>query len=328
MHSTTGEAFDGEGRFWHCNSKLCPKCISDQSRRNRNELRRALDSTRLFVGEHWHFLTLTMPTQSLGLLEARSILNYTWSLFRKREWFKRTIRGGCKSEEFTLNKTGYNYHLHLIVGSKYIDYSEFRTEWTRCLRTAFERKQRSISIATSDSLAVANCQRIRSLDDAIKEVAKYITKTSTWKKIRTEDLLDVVRIRRFPRMFELFGCLRQIQPQNEQQEKKRVNKKTILDTKCISDGWSESGWRKRLNTHGAINYFDRLERQIIDQISFRMEQLKLRYPAAKFYTKKEQKKWSKEFFFDLLFAIQNKRAIEKKTVYIKRRFDSDLLTPI
>jgi hypothetical protein len=283
LHNSFGEAFDGSGRFWTCGSKLCSDCLAKTSRRNRKMLSAIIEAQRMMVGEHYHFLTLTMPNNGLPLLEARQIMNYAWTLFRKKEWFKETFSGGCKSEEFTLTKRGYHYHMHCIVRGRFVIYSSLRHFWTEALRVAFERCGKDLSIATSDSMAIANIQRIGSISEAIKEVAKYITKASSWRRLKPSDLLDVARIERWPRMFEFFGSFRNLTGVAVPEDDDRPIDKTILDTKCLSDGESVRGWRSQCRSIGVAKYLVYLARQIIEQRQFRMEQLKFHYKAATFH---------------------------------------------
>jgi hypothetical protein len=283
LHTTTGEAYDGHGRFWCCGSKLCPSCLARSSRHARKLITLAIQNQKLLVGEHYHFLTLTMPNYGLPLLEARQLMHYAWTLFRKKKWFRDRVLGGCRSEEFTLTKTGYHYHQHLIVRSKYLEYHSFRHQWTECLRTAFARAGKSLSFATSDHMAIANCQRVGSITEAVKEVAKYITKATSWKRLASSDLLDAARIERWPRMFELFGSFRTALSGVAVPEVDEASDKTILDTKSLSDGDSGRGWREQFRTLGVVGYLDKLHEDIATESEFRMLQLKHKYSAAVFW---------------------------------------------
>lgn len=282
LHNEHGEAFDGGGRFWNCGSKLCESCLAKASRRNRKILSAIINHQKLLVGQHYHFMTLTMPTQDLTLLQARSIMNYAWTLFRKKDWFKKTFIGGCKSEEFTLNKKGYHYHMHFIAVGKWVNYNSMRHFWTEALRVAFIRNGLSLSCATTDGLAIANIRKIGSITDAVREVAKYITKSSSWRKLKAIDLLDAARIERWPRMFEFFGSFRIPSCGVAVPEVEDSLNKTILDTKQLSDGDPEQGWRARCRQLGAERYLSELHQQITDQSDFRMKQLKFHYTAARF----------------------------------------------
>jgi hypothetical protein len=288
LHDTDGECYDGSGRFWFCGSKMCPYCLAKQTRRNRKNLRKSIDAQKLIVGENLHFLTLTMPNEGLDLLEARSLMNYAWVIFRKRKWFRSRVIGGCKSEEFTLTKRGFHYHLHAIVRSRYIEYHAFRAEWTSALRVAFERKGMKLSIATSDKLAIANCVRVRSIDDAVNEVAKYVTKSTSWKRVTSTALLDLCRIRRWPRMFELFGSFSQealrvssVDEASVEEQEERSNK-AILDTTSISDGSSATNWRTAASTMFADRYLAQFEQSLYEHWQARVLQLKKRYAYATF----------------------------------------------
>lgn len=191
LHTQTGDLYDGSGRFWACGSKLCPHCLAKQSKRVRSKLKDAIAEQKLNVGEHWHFLTFTMPMADLSLLDARKALIIAWMLFRKKKWFKDKIIGFFKSEEFTVSRGKVHYHCHVLVRSRFIEYSSMRHFWTESLRSAFPEVGRTFSAATSDGMAIANCRRVGSLSEAVKEVAKYLTKCTSWRKVPTSELLDL-----------------------------------------------------------------------------------------------------------------------------------------
>ncbi len=293
LHNDKGDCFDGSGRFWFCGSKMCPYCLARQSQRNRKKLRAAILQQRVVVddersplglpvGQNYHFLTLTMPNIGLPIIEARAILNLAWSLFRKKDWFRKTIVGGAKSEEFTLTARGYHYHAHSLVRSRYINYSSLRHYWTESLRVAFSRYGKTLDAATSDHLAIANCRRVGSIEDAIKEVAKYMTKSTSWQRIDAEQLLDLCRIIRWPRMFELFGSFRLPPAVAALEVDEDIPNKTILDTKSLSDGEPETGWRTTVNELGVAAYLEKLDEGILSQAELRMRQLRHHYKYAKF----------------------------------------------
>lgn len=296
LHNDDGELYDGGGRFWSCGSKLCPSCLAKQARRNRSRLREAIGKQKLRTGENLHFVTFTMPNPGLDLITTRSIMNRAWSLLRKRQYWKQLVKGGCKSEEFTVTAKGFHYHMHQILRAGFISYSKLKSEWTECLqKAALDVADHSMTFATSDKLAIVNVQRVRSVDSAIKEVAKYITKADAWSKLESSTLLDLARIRRFPRMFELFGTFAladtaerpsraslevSIQPLNNNQLR---DIEAILDTQSISDGeLFEPSWRGRANRVGAAEYLAELHQRIGEAVEIRKGQLKRKYHAATF----------------------------------------------
>lgn len=286
LHNKDGELFNGSGRFWLCGSKLCPYCLQRQSQRMRAKLRVAIEAQRLMVNEHWHFLTFTMPKVGLDLLTARSVLNMAWSLFRKKVWFQGRIAGYFKSEEFTTATGGVHYHCHVLARSRYIEYSSLRHFWTESLRTAFLRHGKTLTAATSDGMAIANCRRVGSVSEAVNEVAKYLTKSSSWRKVPTSELLDLARIRRWPRMCEFGGTLRLPPAVAFLEVDEAFPNKTILDTKSLSDGEPETGWRSEASELGAADYLEKLHQRVLEQSIIRMQQLKRHFAAANFWTLK------------------------------------------
>ena len=154
------------------------------------------------------------------------------------------------------------------------------------------------------------------LQNAVLEVCKYITKNDSWEKIPPTDLIEIASIKRFPRMFELFGCFRdhrkdQTNPSieglvNEASVKyaESGGEYTILDTKQISDGLNSSpdefsgnsppeievkprrreNWRVFIEKYGIDDYIERLTNEIHRAWEYRKYALKAKYPYASFHT--------------------------------------------
>lgn len=321
LHSEeTGELFDANGNFWGCGSRLCPSCVAKLSRRSRQQLRLALEEQKLFVGESYQFITLTMPNPGLSLLRTRAILDRAWVLFRKREYFKERIRGGSKSEEFTVTESGYHYHFHLLCVSRFLSYDRLRQEWTDCLKTVFKESNLPCSFQTSDGLAMVRVERVsgrRNVENAVLEVCKYITKNDSWEKIPPDDLIEIASIKRFPRMFELFGCFRENRKESKNHSEKSasdnelltknnefLDENTILDTKQISDGIDsasdkfsgssppeevakrrrQENWRVFIEKFGIDDYIERLTNELHQAWECRRFALKMKYPYAEFHT--------------------------------------------
>lgn len=300
LHNADGEPFDGAGRFWTCGQKLCPYCIAKQAQRNRKRLRAILRNQTidprnpnskkgLLVGHHLKFLTLTMVKQNgMSLRQTRQLMQDAWALFRKRRYFERVMIGGCKSEEFTLNRDGYHYHLHILGRTRYIDWSTFRSQWTECVEFVFREANIPFKVSTSDGWLWIQDTPLRSVESGIQEVAKYITKSDSWSKLRDEDLLDVVRIERWPRMFEFFGTFR---PERKPRtppvaalggETTPANK-TIVHTTLITDLDSVQTWRNRARRLGLSKYLAKLQRQITTMRSVRIFELRAKYQAAELF---------------------------------------------
>ncbi len=325
LHNTeTGELYAGNGNLWSCGSKLCPSCVAKASNRSRKELKLSLKNQKLLTGEMYQFITLTIPNPGLSLIQTRAVIDRIWTLFRKRDYFKHKVRGGSKSEEFTLTENGYHYHYHLLCVTRFLNFTEFRREWSECIEIAFREFNLPCEFKTEDGLAMVKIKRLSSsangLKGAIQEVCKYVTKSDSWEKLPQKDLIEVASIKRFWRMFEIFGSFRAQRNANVVLESPNVfitylltklivevlkyirtgERITILDTKQISDGecssefadlpekvpkkQREMPWRKYILENGLESYFEKLAEQVEKTRYSRKCFLSLKYKYAMFHT--------------------------------------------
>lgn len=268
INHSTGEVFTATGQYWECGSKLCSNCIRRQMRRTRKKLLIAIELQKLNAGERYYFVTLTIPNPNRSLIITREIVNDAWRSFSRRKTFADLIRGGVKAEEFTLTKNGYHYHLHLIILSSFLRYNEIRRLWTESLDAAFTKHGIRYNIKTSDGLAIINIQRIKVNDKSIYEVCKYVTKSDSWTKMAASDLIDVARIQRWPRMFELFGCFK-IQ--------------LIVHTKdlsVINTNFKLPYWRITVERIGLSRYSLRLINEVNNTIKHRAPTIAAKWPNS------------------------------------------------
>ena len=243
------------------------------------------------VGQKYSFITLTLPTQNISLLKAHEMIDRAWKLFRKRRWFRLHIFGGGKCEEYTVKKRGFHYHIHILARTNYVHWNDLRSVWTECVKKAFEEAELDWKVNTKTGMVVANEQTVGSISDAINEVAKYMTKSCSWTQMDREQLLDSCRIRRWPRMFELFGEFAEakllpvaaLEAEELERKKKERQNKDYLDTTPLSDARPETGWRDDLAKLGVVRYLEKMETAAIDQAMHRKEQLKVHYKYASFY---------------------------------------------
>jgi hypothetical protein len=325
LHNTeTGELYAGNGNLWSCGSKLCPSCVAKASNRSRNELKLSLKNQKLLTGEMYQFITLTIPNPNLSLIQTRTLIDRIWTLFRKRDYFKNKVRGGSKSEEFTLTENGYHYHYHLLCVTRFLNFTEFRREWSECIEIAFREFNLPCEFKTDDGLAMVKIKRLSSsvngLKGAIQEVCKYVTKSDSWERLPQKDLIEIASIKRFWRMFEIFGSFRVQRNANVVLESPNVfityllsklvveilkyiqtgERNTILDTKQISDGECSSefqdlpekvpkrqrelSWRKYILENGLESYFEKLAEQVGKTRYARKCFLSLKYKFAMFRT--------------------------------------------
>jgi len=270
----TGELFDGGGRYWSCGSKLCNHCVAKKSQQNRKHLREKIQQRKLQSGENWQFITFTMPKLGLNLIETRDVVHRAWTLFRKRKYIAERFRCGAKSEEFTLSKGDYHYHIHVLGVCRSINYQMIRQIWTDCLRIAYAEINRELFCDTKDGLAIIKILRVYSMEKTIFEITKYLTKSDSWKKINKQTLIEIARIRRFPRMFEFFGEFRET---HEKKEKAIVHKTSLNDGRISLE---HSYWRDICQSFGSDRYLTKLLISLENSIEVRKDQLRQKFPHS------------------------------------------------
>lgn len=269
------------GRFWKCNTRLCPSCLADTARRSRAKLRHAWQQQKPQSGERYSFATFTIVNPSLPLVSTIRLVERTWTLFRKRKVSCDLIRGGCKSVEFTLTKRGFHVHLHCIFLSKFLLYSEIRRAWTECFIKACEEFHLELAIRNADAMLRVVIKPVSERERSIQEVSKYITKSDSWYKMPMSDLREIVMISRWNRAFELFGSFRTGH---------------IVHTKCLNDGdqavAKESArdaleraaicrtWRDILAYHGLETFKKFQANEVLRHQRARRYRLVVRWPGA------------------------------------------------
>lgn len=279
----TGEMFDGFGRYWQCNSKLCAFCVRDNARRNRTTLRAAIARQKLLVGEHFRFITLTVPNLGLDIPTTRHLVNRAWSLLRKRLWFRRSVVGGAKAEEFTKTPTGYHYHLHLLTRSRNINAVDLRSEWTDCVRTVFAEEGHPFEVNTSDGMLIANIKIVHDLHQVANEVCKYVTKSTTWSSMPDEALNSIALVPHWHRMFDVFGTFRNI-AEKEKQEPTRylsdADGNPSLFSYDAEPHEPRNHWRLLVKQMPLDQYIARLNNEFEETVRRRTEIMQLKFPWA------------------------------------------------
>lgn len=277
----TGELYNAYGQYWNCNSKLCPTCTAQSSRRARKLLIQRIQLLERKRGDRISFPTLTIKNPNLPLIQTRQLFNRAWQLLRKRKFWCDTIIGGFKSEEFTLTASGYHYHIHLLIQSRFILFNEFRRIWTECVEKAFNEHGLELHVNTIDKLLIVRFEKINDIQSIPNELCKYITKTDSWSKIKTDDLKELALVRRWHRTREFFGSWQS--PQKEDQNELEP----ILDKSDLSDGVfsavaTQDAWQDRVFLIGNERYRIELREEFERRRTFRRAQLKLRWKDAVF----------------------------------------------
>ncbi len=305
------ECFNGFGNLWGCGSKLCHSCVTRAASRNRKLAREVLENTKLVRREYFcyvkqksvveqekfRFITLTMPKVNLSCVWTLDLLKRAWELFRKLDFTKNYFGGFVKSTEFTVrNDRTYHAHIHLLAVSVFIPEKLIKKYWLNCVRTAFNES----SVKFKASAVVVNLKKVDSIDAALNEVCKYVTKSESWSAIPKAHLLEVANVRRFPRMFEMTGRLKKtaqrIKAQKELEKQLRADIENAentgadyVHTNDISDGKPSKiltvrreGWRDRVRKVGIDCYREELTVQVTAAMRVRQEILARRYPLATF----------------------------------------------
>lgn len=284
LHSDdTGDLFDGFGRYWHCYSKLCPYCLRLTAKRNRKKLREAISRQRLLVGQHYRFITLTIPNLGLDLAQSRSLVNRAWSLFRKRESVFGCVVGGAKAEEFTVTATGFHYHLHLLVVSRFIHKDKLRQTWTDCVRSAFHEANLKLIVNTVDGLLFTNIKIVHDLQQVVNEVCKYITKSSSWHSLPPAILCKIAMMPRWTRMFEMFGSFRSPADKDTENSDNDLFDGTIIDRRfepANTEPPTRKHWRLTLAKMTLPMYLKQLRTEVLDTQARRHSILQLKFPFA------------------------------------------------
>jgi replication protein len=310
-----GELFDGVGSLWACGSRLCPSCSASLRRRARRRARAGVEGCRLLTGEHWRFITLTAPTiEGASLLSVMAVFQRAWSLLRKRQWWRERVRGGVKGVEWTEGQTGrgYHVHLHLLVCGRWIEHQRLREEWTGALLRAWSERGLDVTLNTRTGQAIVDIRFVRSrpgkhhgasvsFEHALQEVCKYICKSEAWDSVPDSHLVEVAEVRRWPRLFELFGATRDaasvITPAGTEASDQAEG--ASLDTQYISDGSTTRAGpvlralrspderaaplRDLIGVMEPLSWKELLAIRVADARSYRKALLSRTYPFASFY---------------------------------------------
>jgi hypothetical protein len=331
LNTSDGECFNGFGNLYGCGSKLCHSCIDKAAKLNRKKAREAIEQTRLLRREYLpdgakdyvveqerlRFVTLTMPKVSLSCTQSIALLAHAWDLFRKLDFTKNYFGGYVKSIEFTVRSdNSYHAHIHLLAISFFLPEKTLKRLWRRCLQSAFAASRLDWRCETKDNSPVVNIKLVDSIENALSEVCKYVTKSESWEKIPSAHLLEVASVKRWGRMFELAGRLKAsaklIKAKKEVVKQIQVERKNddadlnYLDTKYLTDGENSAevsqsrgvshqnleirpkikikreNWREIIRVKGLEVYRRILKRQVEAMRRVRQMQLVEKFPLATF----------------------------------------------
>jgi hypothetical protein len=329
FHTKDGEAYSANGNLWSCSSLLCQNCTGKLARNNRKTIRHVVKNEKLFIGENWYFITLTMPNLllkdysldfiTLVFQKAFEAFTHRNNDARKRTQYQKLIRGLFKNAEFTYTENStFHFHAHLLAIAKSKiqrdNFSLIRTLWTNALERAFEFYSIPFELNTSDNLAVVNVQKVNfaNREKTIQELCKYVTKSDSWQNIPLEEIEKIIERPRRVRMFEALGaCRESAKKMRERLTKARANQnkeflaeyrkaranievETYLDTKELTPRkvkQRRASWRVRIKEMSLDEYKKELDTEVLQVQEYRRRQLSRSYPAATFETL-DGRRWS------------------------------------
>ncbi len=314
FHTKDGEAYSANGNLWSCSSLLCQNCTGKLARNNRKTIRHVVKNEKLFIGENWYFITLTMPDLllkdysldfiTLVFQKAFEAFTHRNNDARKRTQYQKLIRGLFKNAEFTYteNQT-FHFHAHLLAIAKSKiqrdNFSLIRNLWTKALEKSFESYGLPFELNTSDNLAVVNVQKVNfaNREKTIRELCKYVTKSDSWQNIPLEEIEKIIERPRRVRMFEALGvCRESAKKMRDDLTKARANieGETYLDSKQVTPRkvkQRRASWRVRIKEMSLDEYRKELDTEVLQVQSYRRRQLSRSYPAATFETL-DGRRWS------------------------------------
>jgi hypothetical protein len=326
LHTADGECYNGFSHLSACSSKLCIACNALASKRNKKTAAVAITGTELvrrtykdyedggkvkIQQERLRFITLTMPPLQESCLQTLNILADAWERFRKTDFCKNYISGFARGSEFTTRKDGtYHSHIHLLAASVFIPENLIKKFWTKCVQTAFEKAGIYFEPGTASGFCIVNLKFVSSVDAALKELCKYVTKSDSWSEVPREHLLEMAAVARWPKMFSLggkFGAtserLKQEQAAANTTTAASAERESYLDTTSVSDGFTKDlllevgereakadllkrkkkpNWRTLVREIGKERYLIVHAAQVDKQRQYRKRQLVEKYPNATF----------------------------------------------
>lgn len=241
--------FAGGGALWKSSLRLDPSWMETMRRRTRQQARERFQAMRDDLKKssiaEWYaytkkdrrnrygdrMLTLTMPHRagSDSFSEVQRF-NAAFRKMTKGKWWtdEAPILGGVKAIEDALTAEGPHVHGHFLLIARRMDQGKLHAEWTAALRWAtwkLYQEELTAEPLVPDLRSVV--KRVRpgdlesiSMDDALDEVCKYLTKPGDLLEPHRnragalvqppsgDALLGLCLVRRWPRMFELLKAAR------------------------------------------------------------------------------------------------------------------------
>lgn len=143
----------------YCGDRFCPTCSIKRSHRVRMKLETLLSKIILTSGQKYRHLTLTIPNYE-DPRKAVIHLVKSFRELRRLKFWKKSVAGGSFVIEITGQPSAWHAHIHCIIQSRYIEWEDIKTAWTR--------------ISGGCHVYI----QLISADNIIRYLTKYITKPS------------------------------------------------------------------------------------------------------------------------------------------------------
>jgi hypothetical protein len=161
LENEAGDFYEGVGVLTSCGSRLCPSCMAAMRRRSRKRAREIIGAIEYEATKRLRFITLTCPTlQGVSLVDTIAIFNRAFALLSERPFWNARVDAGIKAVEFTVNRQGYNTHIHLAVYGSFIDRDAQKEEETRIRRAkrAERMSKKPLRLVKDDLPPLGNLQ--------------------------------------------------------------------------------------------------------------------------------------------------------------------------
>lgn len=112
----------------YCRNRFCPVCSPRRTATIRRRLQKLLSSVKESRGQSVKFLTLTIPNSPDAGAAARTLIQ-SYRRLRQRAWYRRRVIGGVHVLEVTGQPGDWHVHLHAVVLSYFLPYSELLSLW-------------------------------------------------------------------------------------------------------------------------------------------------------------------------------------------------------
>jgi len=198
---------------FYCELQLCASCASRSSKKIVKQLSRAVRMVKSKPGYQWVMLTLTLkPTGSVADDLKRG--KKCWEKYRNRLRRRHKGIGGWAAWEVGANR---NVHLHTLAFLPYLPQEKIADEWEKI---------------TGDSRVcdIRAAYGPGGMNDAIKEVAKYITKLGNGRNAK--ELVEIYLAFKGKPRGRAWGCLRGLM-----KAAKEPDAPEELCEKCGSSNW-------------------------------------------------------------------------------------------